>query len=204
VTSGAETWGDCRVATERYLADSLSLAALLLDGGLRVERTNQAFRRMAGLRTSPTGRTLDDLLAPASRGAAESLLAGASQVERLEFVGDGGAAFLLTCRVYPEGERRILLGDALTLTDSEVLRAMSRLNDEVVNLGRDLERKNRELHHAMDEVRTLRGILPICMFCKRIRDDSGYWQQLEIYISGHSEAQFSHGLCARCADEHYP
>lgn len=204
MTTDAEAWGDCRVATERYLADSVSLAALLLDGGLRVERTNQAFRRMAGLRTSPTGKTLDDLHAPTSRAAAGSLLAGASPVERLEFAGEGGAAFLLTCRVYPEGERRILLGDALTLTDSEILRAMSRLNDEVVNLARDLERKNRELQHAADEIKVLQGILPICMFCKRIRDDSGYWQELETYISGHSEVQFSHGLCASCSEKHYP
>jgi hypothetical protein len=106
--------------------------------------------------------------------------------------------------VYPEGERRVLLGDALTLTDSEVLRSMSRMNGEVVNLGRDVERKNRELQHAMDEIKVLRGILPICMFCKKIRDDSGYWRQLETYISEHSEAMFSHGLCANCAEEHYP
>jgi hypothetical protein len=130
--------------------------------------------------------------------------AGRSPVERLEFAGDGGAAFLLTCRVYPEGERRVLLGDALTLTDSEVLRSMSRLNGEVVNLGRELERKNRELQHAMDEIKVLRGILPICMFCKKIRDDSGCWRQLETYIAEHSEAMFRHGLCANCAEEHYP
>jgi hypothetical protein len=169
-----------------------------------VVRANGAFLGMAGLRGIPEGRTLDELVAPASWGTAERLLAGASPVERLEFVGDGGEAFLLTCRVYPEGERRILLGDALTLTDSEVLRSMSRLNGEVVNLGRDLERKNRELQHAMDEIKVLRGILPICMFCKKIRDDSGYWRELETYISEHSEAMFSHGLCANCAEEHYP
>lgn len=204
MTREGETWGDCRVATERYLGDSLSLAALLLDAGLRVVRANRAFLGMAGLRTIPEGRTLAELVAPASWGAAERLLAGGSPVERLEFAGDGGAAFLLTCRVYPEGERRVLLGDALTLTDSEVLRSMSRLNGEVVNLGRDLERKNRELQHAMDEIKVLRGILPICMFCKKIRDDSGYWRQLETYISEHSEAMFSHGLCANCAEKHYP
>jgi hypothetical protein len=204
MTTRGETWGDCREAAGRHLGDSVSLAALLLDAGLRVVRANGGFLGMAGLRAIPDGSALADLVAPASWGSAERLLAGVSPFERLEFAGDGGAAFLLTCRVYPEGERRVLLGDALTLTDTEVLRSMSRLNGEVVNLGRDLERKNRELQHAMDEIKVLRGILPICMFCKKIRDDSGYWRELETYITEHSEAMFSHGLCANCAEEHYP
>ena len=52
-------------------------------------------------------------------------------------------------------------------------------------------------------VKQLEGILPICMFCKRIRDDHDDWQQLESYISQHSEANFSHGICADCAKKHY-
>lgn len=61
-----------------------------------------------------------------------------------------------------------------------------------------------DLKHALDEVRTLRGILPICAGCKRIRDDKGYWHQVEAYISDHSEAAFSHGLCAECLAKLYP
>ncbi len=61
-----------------------------------------------------------------------------------------------------------------------------------------------ELQHALAEVRTLRGILPICSGCKRIRDDKGYWHQVEAYISDHSEAAFSHGLCAECLEKLYP
>ena len=52
-------------------------------------------------------------------------------------------------------------------------------------------------------VRQLEGLLPICMFCKRIRDEHQSWQQLERYISQHSEAEFSHGLCPECAQKHY-
>ncbi|MCI5222328.1 MAG: PAS domain S-box protein [Candidatus Electrothrix sp. AR4] len=54
------------------------------------------------------------------------------------------------------------------------------------------------------EIKTLRGILPICMHCKGIRDDKGYWNQLENYITEHSEAQFSHGVCEKCVKKHYP
>ncbi len=61
-----------------------------------------------------------------------------------------------------------------------------------------------QLQKALDEVRTLRGILPICASCKKIRDDRGYWNQIESYIRDHSEAEFSHGLCPDCVKKLYP
>jgi transcriptional regulator with GAF, ATPase, and Fis domain len=61
-----------------------------------------------------------------------------------------------------------------------------------------LRRKNEALTSMLQELSVLRGILPICAKCKRIRNDKGYWQQVEEYISQHSEALFSHGLCPEC------
>jgi PAS domain S-box-containing protein len=61
-----------------------------------------------------------------------------------------------------------------------------------------------ELELALAEIKTLKGILPICSFCKIIRDDKGYWNQIESYIHEHSEAEFSHGICQECAKKHYP
>ncbi len=61
-----------------------------------------------------------------------------------------------------------------------------------------------ELKQAHEEIVTLRGILPICAACKKIRDDKGYWQQIEEYISTHSEAQFTHGICPQCVKQLYP
>lgn len=60
-----------------------------------------------------------------------------------------------------------------------------------------------ELKTALSEVKTLQGIIPICSKCHKIRDDEGYWQQVDQYISQHSEAQFSHGMCEKCCDELY-
>ena len=62
----------------------------------------------------------------------------------------------------------------------------------------------RELQKAFSEVKQLSGLLPICSYCKKIRDDKGYWNQIESYIHEHSEAQFSHGICQECAKIHYP
>jgi PAS domain S-box-containing protein len=61
-----------------------------------------------------------------------------------------------------------------------------------------------DLEKAAEEVKQLSGLLPICSFCKKIRDDKGYWNQIESYIHEHSDAEFSHGICQECAKEHYP
>ncbi len=66
------------------------------------------------------------------------------------------------------------------------------------------ERLISRLERALTEIRTLRGILPICAHCKRIRDDRGYWEQLEVYLREHADLEFSHGLCPDCANELYP
>ena len=55
-----------------------------------------------------------------------------------------------------------------------------------------------ELRHALLEVKTLSGLLPFCMYCKKIRDGKGYWKEVERYISAHTDARFSHGVCDRC------
>jgi hypothetical protein len=61
-----------------------------------------------------------------------------------------------------------------------------------------------ELEQTLNEVKVLRGILPICSYCKKIRDDKGYWNQLELYLMEHSRAELSHSLCPECAKEYYP
>lgn len=61
-----------------------------------------------------------------------------------------------------------------------------------------LAKANAELRQALQEVKVLRGFIPICMSCKKVRDDGGYWQQIESYIQKHSEALFSHGVCPDC------
>jgi hypothetical protein len=61
-----------------------------------------------------------------------------------------------------------------------------------------------DLRHALDEVETLRGLLPICASCKKIRDDQGYWNHIEVYLSNHSDVDFTHTLCPDCIRHLYP
>lgn len=77
-------------------------------------------------------------------------------------------------------------------------------NTELNLKNSHLEKLNSELQETLGKLEVLEGILPICSFCKKIRDDHGYWNQVESYISQHSKALFSHSLCPDCAKEHYP
>jgi CheY-like chemotaxis protein len=65
-------------------------------------------------------------------------------------------------------------------------------------------RAEQALRKALEDIRTLRGILPICASCKKIRDDKGYWRQVEVYIQAHSEAEFTHSVCPECMEKLYP
>lgn len=75
---------------------------------------------------------------------------------------------------------------------------------EQKQLSLEREKLITELQEANSQIKTLRGIVPICAYCKKIRDDQGYWQQVEKYVSQHTDAQFSHGICQQCMDEHFP
>ena len=69
-----------------------------------------------------------------------------------------------------------------------------------VRINQLLKAQKEELQQAISEIKVLRGIIPICSYCKRIRDDDDSWEQMEAYIDSHSEAQFSHGLCPECRE----
>ena len=85
-------------------------------------------------------------------------------------------------------------------TSAAALRyAIERKQDEA-----EREQLIRELQNALTQVKTLSGLLPICSGCKKIRDDQGYWNRIETYISEHSGAQFSHGICPDCAKKYFP
>jgi hypothetical protein len=116
-----------------------------------------------------------------------------------------------------------LTRERLQLRENEVLRQeleqrveqrtaeLRRINEELTREVADRIRAEQQREEVIDalklalvHVKRLSGLLPICASCKRIRDDQGYWQQLEAYLSEHTEAQFSHGICPDCAKRLYP
>jgi sigma-B regulation protein RsbU (phosphoserine phosphatase) len=82
--------------------------------------------------------------------------------------------------------------------DTQELQARLQVGVRVVKLQAELAQRIKELEAALDQVNQLEGILPICSYCKKIRDDKDYWQQIESYIEAHSEALFTHSICPDC------
>ena len=85
--------------------------------------------------------------------------------------------------------------------DPDELRARVAVGTRVLGLQQKLAERVDELQKALSNVKQLRGLLPICSYCKRIRGDDQYWQQVEGYVAEHSDAQFSHGICPPCYDK---
>jgi CheY-like chemotaxis protein len=84
--------------------------------------------------------------------------------------------------------------------DRNELRARLRVGQRIVELQSSLADRVRQLEDALANVKQLQGLIPICCYCKKIRGDQNYWQQVEAYMSAHSEARFSHGICPECMD----
>ena len=95
-----------------------------------------------------------------------------------------------------EGKKRYI-----TSSRMQILDMLISTYEAAVIKNRDLEKINRELREANEKIRTLSGLIPICSVCKKIRKDDGYWEQLEKYITEHSDAVFSHGYCPDCGAE---
>ena len=86
--------------------------------------------------------------------------------------------------------------------DAAELRARVGVGVRVVELQQSLAARVRELEEALAQVKTLQGLLPICAYCKKVRDDENYWHQVETYVACRTDARFSHGICPACWTEH--
>ncbi len=82
---------------------------------------------------------------------------------------------------------------------AEQTKAIAELEQARATLEQRVEKRTRELQESIDRMNVMRGLLPICSSCKKIRDDQGYWKQVEQFVSEHTEARFSHGICPECA-----
>lgn len=106
-----------------------------------------------------------------------------------------------------DGTHKFILNSAMPIHDSSgaIVGAIV-VNEDITGLKKtheELKKLNSELAEALNKVKLLSGFLPICANCKKIRDDGGYWNQIEKYISEHSEAAFTHSICPECFDKLY-
>ena len=109
--------------------------------------------------------------------------------------------------IMPDKSVRILHEEALIERDvtGTPVKITGIIQDITERKQAEKEREDliKQLQEALKDVKTLSGLLPICAHCKKIRENKGYWNQIEVYIQKHSDAQFSHGMCSECSDELY-
>lgn len=160
---------------------------------------NAGFRQMTGYRPEEVvGRTTPDLrlwVREADRDTAVSTLAREGRIRGAEYVFRKKSGETLT---------GLFSAETLRINDQPVV--LSSISDITGRKQAEAEREKliEELQATLVQVKQLSGLLPICASCKKIRDDRGYWTQIETYIRNHSEADFSHGICPECEQRLYP
>lgn len=104
----------------------------------------------------------------------------------------------LGIEIFFAGQKHFLTSDRI-----QILNLLFSTYEAVVQKNIELEKANKELHKSIEMIKMLSGLVPICSHCKKIRNDKGYWQQVEVYLKEHSKMEFTHGLCPDCEKMHY-
>ena len=167
----------------RYLSEQTTVImfALNIDGS--IVWANEAFKRMLGRHMPMEGLDIRDLLAPESIAILGEAGGRIIDGTKLIFSTDKQSSHIITCKVILNDHNMLILSEHIMATETEVMKHMTAMNNELSNLSRELHRKNLSLQQAMAEIKFLKGLLPICMHCKKIRDDKGYWNNIEAYIT---------------------
>jgi len=175
------------------LIESMGDGVLVLDNEYKAVDINPAAWRLTGLEpASSIGRNVETLLS-----SWPEFLASCRDDETLqqEIPGRGNVLQCLDMHIIRLNDRRgHKRGKLIILRDITARKQLEAEREELIHTLQD----------AMARVKTLSGLLPICASCKKIRDDQGYWHQVEVYIHERSEADFSHGICPECARKLYP
>ncbi|HET7551929.1 MAG TPA: PAS domain S-box protein [Gemmatimonadaceae bacterium] len=178
---------------DRYFAVSIDMLCQLgFDGYFK--RLNPAWERTLGFTIEELkSRPFIEFVHPDDRERT---------LEQNARVRAGGQALAFENRyLCKDGSYRWLLWNAAPEFGEKTIYSVARDVTAQKQAAEERERLVRELRAALAEVRTLREILPICSYCKQIRDDENYWQSVESYISKHTNTRFSHGICPSCFEK---
>lgn len=176
------------------------LSGMLLEQGYRVRSALNGKLALMGAKAVPPDLILLDINMPGMNGYEVC-----AQLKADPRTCDIPVIFISALDQTEDKVKAFTLGgvDYVTkpLQVEEVL-ARVKTHLELRELQKQLTERVRELEEALDKVKKLEGLLPICSYCKRVRDDQDYWHRVESYIEARSEAYFSHGICPDCYEEH--
>jgi PAS domain S-box-containing protein len=192
----------------RFLAENMADIVWTMDLNFQTTYVSPSIEKVLGF--TPEERkhqTLEQMLAPESRERA--LAALAEELQHEEQGVDPDRPVTIEIEFYrPDGSTLWMENSLKALRDKDGVMVgiygSSRNIDLRKRAEAERERLIGELQEAVAKIKTLRGLIPICANCKKVRDDSGYWKQVEVYVREHSEAEFSHSICPECMKKLYP
>jgi N-terminal 7TM region of histidine kinase len=174
------------------LVERMEDGVIVLDSHDRVVDINPAAQGLLHIPRDAISRPGVDVLAALNYLLPKAALGNGEY--QADIPNPGNPLGCIECIITPLRSRGVMTGRMIILHDVTLQRIAEQERDRLIG----------ELQAALADVKTLSGLLPICASCKKIRDDNGYWQNLERYLQEHSEAQFSHGLCDDCIEKLYP
>jgi len=208
--------GEIRESEERYktLYEALPVSLLVVDRNGMIVGVNPFHLENMGKGHTTEGDYLGQYIATRRSIVASGLAEKVARVlQGVPFEADevhfpalsGGGEAYINMRGVPLMRGGEIIGAMYISMDVTALRkAKDELRHHKERLEELVEARTSDLRDALAKVKTLSGFLPICASCKKIRDDKGYWNQIEAYLSAHSEVEFSHSLCPECARKLFP
>lgn len=182
----------------KMIFEKSSDAFLVVDGGKgTILEANQMVKTLLGYESKTlAGKRFSVLMSSDSQASKEDIM------NEITFYGN---VFVQTFR---RSDGSVCTMD-LTATmipwkESDAILVTIRDASERIKAEQEREKLIHELQEAMEKIKTLKGLVPICMHCKNIRNDKGFWEKVETYVQEHSDAQFSHGICPSCLKKYYP
>lgn len=194
----------------RMLAENMHDTVWTIDLELRLTYVSPSIVRLTGFTPEEIQNMgIEQLLTPPSYALAKQVLSEELINEQRDKSLDPGRSRTIEIeQLHKDGNKAWIEFTATFIRDDKgkplAILGVSRDITERKQAAIERERLVTDLKLALADIKTLRGFLPICASCKKIRDDKGYWNQIESYISEHSDAVFSHGLCPECAEKFYP
>ena len=190
---------------DRFFSQTDVIAVVVLNRDLQITEYNPCFKKMIDCRIDCSGKNINTFLASASQAILPLPSDSKYLSINLHFLSVTDTSVLWASQIYKTADGGyLILGESPGNSERHIVSKMTLLANEMANMTRDLHRKNKELEEAYAKIKVLSGIIPICMYCKKIRDDQGYWDKIENFITEHSEAHFSHGICDSCLERYFP
>ncbi len=191
------------------------LSIMLKKTGYEVRPTNSGKMALSAIHAKPPALVLLDIMMPGMDGfqVCENLKSIKTTqdipvifISAMDDTSEKVKAFNLGCVDYitkPFQEEEVIARVKTHLKMESLKKNIMEKNDSLEKEISKSKKLNRDLQEAMDNLKTLKDLLPICSNCRKIRDDNGYWKKIEYYIQTHTNTVFSHGICPDCSDALY-